>query len=121
MPEGARQARGLQGVAVSGVFQGGEECSKSDVALLLVGRIKEMVDLVYDTIREPKRIVDIPVGIGKLLAAPRERFFKSVGPQIAYSQAGLHAYDSHLLNGLSLPRAALLARPAMALHHCCIP
>ncbi len=38
-----------------------------------------MVDLVFDTIREPKRIVDVPVAVGKLLAAPRERFFKSVG------------------------------------------
>ena len=38
-----------------------------------------MVDLVFDTIREPKRVVDVPVAVGKLLAAPRERFFKSVG------------------------------------------
>lgn len=40
-----------------------------------------MVELVYDTIREPKRIVDVPVPIAKLLAAPRERLFKSVGCQ----------------------------------------
>ena len=40
-----------------------------------------MVELVYDTIREPKRIVDVPVPIAKLLAAPRERLYKSVGCQ----------------------------------------
>ena len=37
-----------------------------------------MIKLVFDTIREPMRIVNVPVAIGKLLAAPRERFFKSV-------------------------------------------
>ena len=40
--------------------------------------IKEMIELVFETIREPMRIVNVPVAIGKLLAAPRERFFKSV-------------------------------------------
>ena len=48
----------------------------------LLCRIREMVELVYETIREPKRIVDVPVALGKLLAAPRERFFKSVGPRL---------------------------------------
>ena len=43
-----------------------------------VCRIKEMIELVFETIREPMRIVNVPVAIGKLLAAPRERFFKSV-------------------------------------------
>ncbi len=43
-----------------------------------VCRIKEMIQLVFETIREPMRIVNVPVAIGKLLAAPRERFFKSV-------------------------------------------
>ena len=37
-----------------------------------------MIELVFETIREPMRIVNVPVAIGKLLAAPRERFFKSV-------------------------------------------
>ena len=43
-----------------------------------VCRIKQMIELVFETIREPMRIVNVPVAIGKLLAAPRERFFKSV-------------------------------------------
>lgn len=62
------------------------------MSLLLDCRLKEMVDLVYDTIREPKRVVSIPVAVAKLLAAPRERFFKSVGPHTGHCQHGLHAF-----------------------------
>lgn len=50
-----------------------------------------MVQLVYDTIREPMRIVDIPVPVAKLLAAPRERFFKRVGPCTAYCHCSLQS------------------------------
>ncbi|CAK0735404.1 hypothetical protein CVIRNUC_000575 [Coccomyxa viridis] len=46
--------------------------------------IKEMIQLVFETIREPMRIVNVPVAIGKLLAAPRERFFKSIPIPVNY-------------------------------------
>ena len=37
-----------------------------------------MVELVYDTIREPTRIVSVPMAIARLLAMPREQLFRRV-------------------------------------------
>ena len=83
--------------------------------MLLNCRIREMVDLVFDTIREPKRIVDVPVAVGKLLAAPRERFFKSVGIQTTHRRHAMHAlmYEQcHLAWAFSCDDLiALLAAP----------
>ena len=61
-----------------------------------------MVELVYDTIREPMRIVDIPVPVAKLLAAPRERFFKRVGHCIAYCHCTLQPGESFFGQGIRL-------------------
>ena len=43
-----------------------------------VRRMKQVVELVYDTIREPTRIVSVPMALARLLAMPRERLFRTV-------------------------------------------
>ena len=45
---------------------------------LVVRSMREVVELVYDTIREPTRIVSVPMALAKLLAMPRERLFRTV-------------------------------------------
>lgn len=46
----------------------------------LVGhRVKQVVELVYATIREPLSTVNLPLAVARLLAVPREKLFKMVG------------------------------------------
>ena len=44
----------------------------------MVRRMKQVVELVYDTIREPMRTVSVPLALARLLAMPRERLFRTV-------------------------------------------
>lgn len=41
-------------------------------------RLKQIVKLVYDTIREPHVTLPVPLPIARLLAMPRERLFRTV-------------------------------------------
>ncbi len=43
-----------------------------------VYRVREIVELVFNTIREPISIVPLPLALARLLAIPREKLFKSV-------------------------------------------
>ncbi|BDA40605.1 NADH dehydrogenase [ubiquinone] 1 alpha subcomplex subunit [Coccomyxa sp. Obi] len=40
--------------------------------------VREIVELVFNTIREPISIVPIPLALARLLAIPREKLFKSI-------------------------------------------
>ena len=41
-------------------------------------RVKQIVNLVYTTIREPHYTLDLPLAVARLLAIPREKIFKTV-------------------------------------------
>jgi hypothetical protein len=41
-------------------------------------RLKQLVKLVYDTIREPHVTLPLPLALARLLAMPRERLYKMV-------------------------------------------
>ena len=41
-------------------------------------RLKQIVQLVYDTIREPHVTLPVPVPVARLLAMPREKLFRTV-------------------------------------------
>ena len=48
--------------------------------MVWLDRVKQVVELVYATIREPLSTVTLPLSVARLLAVPREKLFKMVGP-----------------------------------------
>ena len=50
--------------------------------LYLGCRIKDIVELVFNTIREPYHSFSLPSSFAKLLATPREKLLKYVRPRV---------------------------------------
>lgn len=50
-----------------------------------VGRVKQLVELTYDTIREPYHSLPLPAGLAKAMAAPREFLNKKVRSVVGLS------------------------------------
>ncbi len=83
--------------------------------LKIIGRhrVKQIVELVYTTIREPISTFNLPLPVARLLAVPREKLFKMVGAPPEHASFSLRTVCKSSLQ-LSNPSSA-----AYLLIDCC--
>ena len=63
-----------RGFTQSGLQVGADELDRAGLC-----RIQQLVELTYDTVREPYRTLHIPKALARAIAAPREAVLRKVG------------------------------------------